>query len=216
MGKLGRGLIKSLRRATAEGKSTWNMYKDKPFFERVSSVLYTCDLLDPVFDAYYSVDTFIANCKRLIEYAPLVWHHRNWDYGFVIKFQIKLFENLHKGCYKEGHHVFSKAQERRLLTVIELLKRLDRDDYGGWHRDYLDKKYGESDIYFKKIPGTENRPGGPYSTMDSTREDRLSKKELEAYNKDRKRLWKLEEFQEKQDMELLSKYIAKYYKKWWD
>jgi hypothetical protein len=216
MGRLGRGLIKALREATSEGKGTWALYKDEPFWSRVSKVLYTCDILDPVFDAYYSFDTFIANCKRLVEYAPLVWKHRNWDYGFIIRFQIKLYENLHKGVYKEGHHVFSKSEERKLLTVIELLKRLEKDDYVSWSSDYLTKKYGEDDFYFKRIPGTEKRPGGPYSTMGSTREDRLDIKRKEAYNKDRKRLWKLEELQEKQDMELLQKYIVKYSKKWWD
>src|SRR4030067_3770003 len=108
MSKLGRMLIKSLREAASEGKGTWQLYKDKPFFERVMSVLYTCDLLDPLFKAYYSIDTFIHNVLKLIEFAPLVWRHRNWDYGFVLKFNIKLHELLYKDIFKAG-----RSEERR-------------------------------------------------------------------------------------------------------
>jgi hypothetical protein len=145
-----------------------------------------------------------------------VWEHRTWDYGFVTKFQIKLYEDLYKGIYEDGHHVFTKGQARKLKTVIELLKRLDADDYSKGSYKYLDQKYGEDDIYFKKIPGTEKRPGGPYSTMGSRREDRLTETQKEQYLKERKRLWKLEEYQETQDLKLLHKIIEKQYKKWWD
>jgi len=69
--RLGRILIKSLREAASEGKSTWSLFKDKPVLERISMVLYTCDLLDPVFRAYYAVNTFFANCARLIEFREV-------------------------------------------------------------------------------------------------------------------------------------------------
>lgn len=216
MGKLGRSLIKSLQQATREGKSTWELYKDKPFWFRVQRVLYTCDLLDPVFDVWYYILKIKHNCERLIEYAPLVWEHRNWDYGFVQQFEIKLYEDLYKGCFVEGNHVVNPKEAQRLRTVIALLKRLHADDYDSWHYGWLEKKYGKDRMYFRKIPGTENRPGGPYSTMGSTREDRLSEAQKQAYLKDRKAMWALEEYQRKQDLELLGKYIAKYSRKWWD
>lgn len=216
MGRLGKKLIKSLREATREGKSTWEMYKDKPFFERLSKVLYTCDLLDPVFDVYYSIMTFIHNCQRVIEFIPLIWQHRNWDHGFVLKFNIKLYEDLYKGCFVEGHHVVNPKEARRLRVVIGLLKRIAEEEYVPWQYDYLENKYGPDKCYFKRIPGTENKPGGPYSRFGSRREDRLTDKQKIQYNKDRKRLWALEEYQMKQDLEMLGKYIAKYSRRWWD
>jgi hypothetical protein len=216
MSRLGRSFLKSLRGAASEGRGTWQLYKDKPLLERISMVIYTCDLLDPLFKTYYAVDTFFANVKRLIEFAPLVWRHRNWDYGFVLKFNIKLHELLYKGIFKDGHHVYTKNDTRKLQTVINLYKRLYEDQYDNWHYDYLDKKYGKSEIYFTKIAGTEDKPGGPYSTMSSTREDRMTQAQKDAYIADRKAIFQFEEYQRKQDLDLLGKYISRYSRKWWD
>jgi len=215
MSRLGRELIKSLREATSEGKSTWEINKDKPLKERISLVLYTCDLLEPLFSAYYAIDTFFANIKRLIEFAPLVWRHRNWDYGFVLKFNIKLHELLYKGVFVNGHHIYTKNDTRKLRTVINLYKRIHDENYLDWTEDYFNKKYGVSEFYFTKVPNTEGKPGGPYSTMRSTRDDKMTPEQRENYLAERKKLWKLEEYQKKQDLKLLDKYIAKYSSKWW-
>lgn len=214
MGRLGRSLIKSLRSINSDAKNTWDLFKDKPLKERIYMVLYTCDALDPVFDVYYSIRSFISNIRRLIEYAPIVWQHRNWDYGFILRFNAKLHEDLYKGCYVEGHHVYTKSEARRLKAVIALYKRLEDDSYGDWHHDYLEKKYGESDIYFPQV--TDGTTGRTYTTMRNRREDILTPEQQKQYDKDRKRLWALEEYQRKADLELLGKYIAKYSKKWWD
>jgi len=212
MSRAGRGILKALGEATNEGKNTWFLFPEKPLGERIMMVLYTCDLLDPVFDVYYSICSFVNNCQRLIEYAPLVWRHRNWDYGFVLRFNLKLHEDLYKGCYKEGHHIYTKSEERKLKTVIALYKRLHDDQYDENQQEYLDKKYGKFDFYFPEV--TQN--GRTYTTLRSTREDVLTPEQQAAYNKDRKALYKHEEYQRKQDFELLGKYIAKYSRKWWD
>jgi len=216
MSRLGRELLKGLRSAVAEDVGTWQLYKDEPFFKRLSKVLYTSDLLDPFFKVYYSIDTFIANIARVLKYAPLIWRHRNWDHGFVLKMNIQLYEDLYKGCYVDGNHIFKKSEARKLRTVINLLKRLSEDNYDEWQYDYLNKKYGESEFYFTKIAGTEDKPGGPYSTMQSTRDDRMTPAQREAYIKERKAMFQLEEYQRKQDLKLLGQYIAKYSQKWWD
>lgn len=213
MSRLERSLLKSLRRAIAQDKSTWQLYKDKPFFDRLSRVLYTSDILDPFFKVYYSIRSFINNCKRVIEYAPIVWEHRTWDHGFVLRFQVKLYEDLYKGCYEKGHHVYTRNESRKLRTVIGLLKRLQSESYGDWHYDYLEKKYGESDIYFPKVTEPNGRK---YTTMRNRREDNLTPAQQKQYEKDRKRLLELEEYQQKKDFEMLGKYITKYSKRWWD
>lgn len=213
MSRLGRELIKSLRGAVLEGGSTWQLYKDKPFLERLSMVIYTCDILDPLFKAYYSIDTFFANVRRLIEFAPLVWQHRNWDYGFVLRFNLKLHELLYKGVFTDGHHVYTKNDTRKLKTVINLYKRLNEDQYDEWQTDYLEKKYGRSEYYFPTVTGADGRT---YTTLKNRREDSMTEKQKEDYIKDRKEHYKMEEYQRKQDFALLGKYIAKYSAKWWD
>ena len=209
MGRPGRNLIRALR----EANSTMDLYKNESLWKRISMTIYTCDFFDPIFDTYYSILSFFANCKRLIEYAPLVWKHRTWDHGFVLRFNVKLYEDLYKGCYEKGHHVYTKAEARKLRTVIGLLKRLEADDYSEGHSKYLEKKYGESDFYF---PQVTDEKGRTYTTMKNRREDNMTPKQFEAYNKERKALWKLEDYLRKQDFKLLGKYIEKYSNKWWD
>lgn len=211
MSRLGRKLIRGLR----EGRSVWELYKNKPLHKRLWAAIYHSDILDPLFNIYYSVVSFIKNVKRLIEYAPLVWQHRNWDYGFVLKFQKKLYEDLYKGCYVDGCHVFKKKEAQKLKTVIALIDRLHKDEYDHWHYDYLDKKFGKEKIGFEPIPGTENKPGGPYSRMTS-RADNMNEEQKKIYITERKRMWALEEAQRKQDMELLAKLVTRQSRKWWD
>ena len=208
MGRLGRSLVKSLN-GLNESRSTWDLYKNKPLLKRIMSVLYIADILDPVFNTYYSIRGFISNVKRLIEYVPLVWQHRIWDYGFVLKFNIKLHEDLYKGCYKEGNHVFTKYQARKLQTVIGLYKRLHDDEYGSLWESYLEKRYGTNDMIF-----TPTEKGLSLCTF--SRKVNLSKEEYAKYIKESKKIWALEAYQKKQDLTLLSKYITKYSSHWWD
>jgi hypothetical protein len=123
---------------------------------------------------------------------------------------------LYKGCFVEGHHVVQKSDKKRLKVVIALYDRIHKDEYDNWEYDYLDKKYGKSDIKFTTIPGSENKPGGPWSRMVSSREEVMTEEQKKQYIAERKRMWKHQEYQQKQDLELLGKYIAKYSKRWWD
>lgn len=212
MGKLGRSLIKALK----EANDTMDLYKNKPLSYRIKMTLYTSDLLDPLFQVYYSIRGFISNIRRVIEFIPYAWRHRDWDYGFVLRFNHMLHKRLYKGVYTKGHHVYTKSEARRLQTVIALYDRLEKDEYEDYIYDEAERLFGPNDIYFSKIEGTEDRPGGPYSRMRSTREDRMSPEEQAKYRKYKKAQYAHAENQRKQDMELLGKYITKYSRRWWD
>ncbi len=215
MSKCGRSLIKGLKNSIYESIGTWDLYKDKSLVDRIYMTLYTCDMFDWAFNSYYAICTFFNNCARLIEYAPLVWQHRNWDHGFVLLFNKKLYEDLYKGCYVKGNHIFTRKEARKLKAVISLFDRIQKEEYDAWQHSYMDRKYGKSEIKFVKIPNTEDKPGGPHSTMICTREEAMNKEQRKDYIKDRKRMWKHEDYQKKQDLDLLGKYIAKYSRKWW-
>lgn len=211
MGRLGRTLIQKLHSSLSEDVSTWKLYKNKPFFKRLSHVLYTSQLLNPFFDVYYKLNSFYNNICRVVEYAPIVWKHRNWDYGFILEFNKKLHEDLYKGVYEKGHHVFTKKDSRRLKTVIALYKRIHDDDYVTWSHDYLEKKYGRNEMVFEPI---DDKKG--YSRLRFSLDEKLTPEQKKCYDRDRKALYKLEEIQRKQDLKLLGEYIAKYSRKWWD
>lgn len=202
--------------ALKEANGTMDLYKDKPLMYRVKMALYTSDLLSPLFNVYYSCRAFFNNIRRVIEFVPYAWRHRDWDYGFVLEFNRMLHERLYKGVYTEGHHVYTPKEARRLKAVIALYKRLHDDQYEDYIYDEAEKLFSPNDIYFSPIEGTENKPGGPYSRMRSTREDRMSPEEQAKYWKYKKAQYAHAENQRKQDMELLGKYITKYSRRWWD
>ena len=206
MSKMSRMLIRSL----SEGRSTWSLYKNKPLLERLTMVIYTMPLLDKPFDVYYSIRGFFQNVARLFEYAPVVWRHRNWDYNRIYAFQKKLYEDLYKGCYVKGSHVFRKSEARKLKTVIGLLGRLEAVEYCDWQYDYFNKKYGKNELKFEPIEGSTS------SKLSFSRDEALSPQRKALYLKERKDMWALEELQRKQDMALLHKLIEKNNRKWWD
>lgn len=169
-----------------------------------------------MFKLFYFLKNLAGNISRLVEYAPLVWSHRNWDHGYVLRFNKKLYEDLYRGCYVDGHHVFSWKDARRLRTVIALLDRLDKDSYDDFVDSVLDKKYGPDEFSFEEIPETKDAPGGPYSRMVSSRFDRLGPDKRKVYFTDRKALLQQADKMCQQDLNMLGRYIARYGKKWWD
>lgn len=206
MSKVTRMLIRSL----AESRSTWSLYKGKPLLERLSMVIYTMPLLDKPFDVYYSIRGFFQNVARVIDYLPVVWRHRNWDYNRIYTFQKKLYQDLYKGCYEQGSHVFRKSEAKKLKTVIGLLGRLEADEYCEWQYDYFNKKYGDNEFIFTPIEGSTS------SQLSFSRDERMTKAQKALYLKERKAVWALEELQRKQDMALLHKLVEKNHRKWWD
>jgi hypothetical protein len=184
--------------------------------QKIIEKIYLSDWFEYIHTPYVEVIIFFRNLKRLIDYAPIVWKHRNWDHGFVLRFQKKLYEDLYKGCFIEGHHRPNKTTMKRLKTIICLLGRLSEDNYGSMNATYLTRRFGEDEIYFNPIKGTENKPGGPYSRLISTREQRLSVKEKALLKKVRQELYELEESQRKADFRLLGEYLAKYNNQFWD
>lgn len=212
MSRLGRKLISGLK----EISGTIDLYKDKPLLYRIKMALYTSDLLDPLFQVYYTLSGFFDNLRRVVEFLPYVWNHRDWDYGFVLKFNVMLHQRLYKGIFDKGHHVYTPKDTRRLKTVIALYKRLEEDQYEDYIYNEEERLFGPNDIYFTDIEGTENKRGGPYSRMRSTREDRQTPEERARYWKYKKTQYAHAEAMRKQDMELLGKMIAKYQRKWWD
>lgn len=212
MSRLGRALIQSLK----EANGTMGLYKNKPLWYRLKMAAYTSDLLNPLFHVYYNVVGFFQNIKRVIEFIPYAWNHRDWDYGFVLRFNIMLHKRLYDGVFTNGCHVYTPKDTRRLKTVIALYNRLQEDNYDDYVYTEAERLFGPNDIYFKRVEGTENRPGGPYSTMGSTREDRMTPEQKEKYWKYKKAQYAHADKMRQNDYELLGKMIAKYSRKWWD
>lgn len=209
MGKLGRSIIKGLE----EIAGTTKLHKNKSLWYRITTVFYTSRLLDPVFDKYYSLVGFIKNVKRVIEFIPYVWKHRDWDYSFILQFNHMLHKRLYKAIYVEGHHLYTPKQARRLQAVIELYKRLYEDRYSESIEMLATERFGPENYYFKPVTEVNGRT---YISLGSTREDRLDKETIKKYIIFRKSQLKLARKLRKQDLLLLRDLITKYEDTWWD
>lgn len=162
------------------------------------------------------IKQFYYNVRRLIEYTPLIWFHRHWDHAYIFKIQIKLYKNLYKACYISGSHVVNPTEAKRLKTVIGLLERLSEENYTEEHRKWFEAKYGPTEYRFDLVPGSENKPLGPYSHMVDVRAESMTEKELKRYRAEQKRMYAIQDLQQKQDLKLLGDLIAKHCRKWWD
>jgi hypothetical protein len=201
MSEMSRGLLKGLKQvAEVYGRQD---KKKQSFLAKIFWTVYLSDMFDHIHKPISSIRGFITNCKRVLEYLPYVWAHRNWDHAYVYKLQKKLYEDLYKGCYVNGNHQYTKTQARRVKAVIGVLGRLGADEYCEWQYDYLDKTYGEFSDFI--------------DFSDFKRAKCRNNPALElAHRKDIDRIRELQKYLRKQDLELLHKYLIKYGESWWD
>lgn len=174
--------------------------------------IYINEHLDPVFSLYYKIISLFKRIKKTIQFIPHVWAHEDWDYGYIIKFNLYLHKRLYKGLYEEGHHVANPKHVRSLKTIIELLKRLDADNYREEEYKYIENKYGEIEYSFEKIV----KDGKTFTTLVDKRSLKLDPDVSKAYERAKSDAFKKEAYLQKQDMLLLTKLINKHYKMFWD
>jgi hypothetical protein len=159
---------------------------------------------------------FFRNLKKVIEFLPIVWKHQDWDYGYIFTFNYELHKRLYKALYIDGVHLPNKNHKRALQTIQELYNRLSKEEYSNLVDEELTRLYGDEEYYFKPVLGSENKTWGPYTTLESTREDRLTLDQRKQYHKKMRDLYKHAEYLKKQDKELLSKLLIKYSDHFWD
>jgi hypothetical protein len=196
-----RKIIKNIK---SEIRIINSVYKGKPLYKKIAYFIYTSDLFSPFFDFYYKINSYFINIGRVIRYTPVIWRHRNWDYGFIFKFNQTLHEDLYRGLYIDGHHVFNEKDTRRLKTTIELLKRLSDDEYEDHAYGIVEEKYGSPNFEFKD------------GYLKLTRTKKLTEKEEKELIALKRKLYKDAEKARERDLDMLFLYIKKYNKKWWD
>lgn len=142
----------------------------------------------------YIIKNFFKKIKQLIDFAPIVWKHEDWDYTYILTFNIFLLERLRSSVFEKGLHLPAKHDERKLKTVIELLKRISDDE----------KYYEElSLLYNKYVQG-----GLSLENINQPKPDRLTR-ELSYFRAKAKQKQELEQ-------QLLFKLLKTQGRKWWD
>lgn len=214
MGRLGKQLLRGLR----EISEMYGYKKEKlPWYKAAWEAFYFSKLHDIITEPYNIVRRFVNKCIKIAQFLPLVWRHEDWDSAYTLEFMHFLFKRMYAAVYINGHHVEKPSHKKRLLIATELLRRMaNRDDiYMEGHRQYMEKKFGETNYDFVTVNDPET--GRKYTSMKDMREDNLSESDLKLYKKMKSYLYgEHENKMFKQDMELFCKILKKDCRHWWD
>lgn len=184
------------------------------FFEKLAIHPY----FEKFFDAYYNVTAFIEWCKRAIAYARV--GYKNYDFDALsienyLLFKLKRVER----CLVNGTCDLTVEMGPKKMKAIRLcIKLLTRLTDGSYHRflDMHHAKWGVGEMTFTKVEGTENKPGGPYSTMDIVYA-KANTPELKAQQrKEYMEAVYADDREESRDRRLVYAIIQKYITYWWD
>jgi hypothetical protein len=202
MSKLGRELCKAFKK------------KKISLFERI----YLSDAFDVIINPYYKVRHFINKVVRTAKFLTVIWNTENWDSAYMLEIWIYALKDLRYGIYDKGHHVVTKQEKRDMNTVITLLGRMARhEEYTKNHHIAFNKKWGRENVSFEfeEIPGTEDKPGGPYSRFVDRQYETLSEDQKKQYVKEFRVVCVKEKELFEQDVDLFCKLLKKNLLGWW-
>lgn len=217
MGRLGRKLIQSL----SEGKSVWEIYKDKPLSEKLIHLWYVL----PIFDPIHSVISFFAIQMERIErfwvYGKHIWRIGEFDYNWHLELLELSLKRL-RDIMVNGHCVVTKTKRRKIDTAINLLHRMNNswETYQEPAREAFDKKWNfQDDLKLLVHPDdiTDPKPHSRrwYTSRDAFR-NALPPAKQRLYDKEYKENLYVEDKMFNQDMELFCKIFKRHVRSWWD
>jgi hypothetical protein len=152
--------------------------------------------------------SFFDGIKNLIRWLPIIWEDRDWDNYFLLKIIEFKLRNMEKFFRTKGHHLYAERDAKKINTCRILCTRITKDNYYDNVFANFHKKWGRTKLDSKKIEGTDFLE--LLIDADLTEEQKLEK------IKDRKHLWKEEDYLKKQDLDLLFKLMRKHIQYWWD
>lgn len=88
---------------------------------------------------------FVRNIRRIIEYLPIIWRDRDFDYQYLLDLMQYKLERMFK-FFKSNHAMSEDAKllADDMLSVIEALDRLAKQDYCCDERAEIDRRFGET------------------------------------------------------------------------
>lgn len=167
--------------------------------------LYVDERLDAFFKVYYKATHILLRIKMVIEFIPIVWKHRDWDYGFITKFNLYLHKRLYKGLFVNGHLAPRPKLERHLKTIIACQEALENEnDIGDKLLEDFERKWGTIEYNMG--------PGRFYNIRRESLSDDLKIK----YDKELRIVYKKQDKLRKDYKDLMYKLMNKYHDHFWD
>lgn len=144
-----------------------------------------------------------SGLQNIIQWWPLIWNDRDWDFIFIYRMLYKKLERMEK-LFKSDK-VNSKCAPKKanqLFVAKNLCKRLIDNNYTGYKLVDVQKTYGN--VKIKRTP-SENKGCWNIKFIESKKERAMRRKSSKHI-----------EYLEQQDKDYLFNHINKYINGWWD
>lgn len=149
--------------------------------------------------------------KNLVQWFPIIWTDRNWDYYFIYKILHKKLDLTEKHIRSNDNHTNSQKDADKIKECVLLLERLLKDDY---HENAFiahTKKWGEAELVFSDV---ENNPD--LQSIDVIYKTVKTPEDKKKQYKDFKRAMTHWEYLKRQDVDRLFDIMKRNIQTWWD
>jgi len=157
------------------------------------------------------IKQFFRNIKRIIDFLPLLWRHREYDYRHSINlFRYSLQRQADFFESDRAYSAYAKQYASRIRTAVRLMDKVYDEEYGLAYIDLIDDLYGKTNFNFVKIEGTD------YYSLEMRNEmavDDEHQKEIEEVR--REMMLNCHEKQERAHR-ILWQFVERNVRNWWD
>lgn len=173
------------------------------------------DTLESIKDAFKKAHDFFNDVvdyvARVIEYSPLLWRDRDYDYRHILTLLKYKLERTRKHITE--HQIIESADEvgEQIAHAEELLRRILNDDYCKEEQAAHEAKWGETvDLSHP----SETHPG--FYEWDMSRANVKTPYEKEQEKDEQMAIYERMELAKQLDMDELFIHIRKNIERWWD
>lgn len=95
---------------------------------------------------------FFAKIRRVIEYLPIIWRTRDFDYQYaldIFRYQLERTANFFES--NKTYSADAKQYASRIRTAIKLMDKVYNEEYGTEYQDKLNAIYGQDALEFQKV-----------------------------------------------------------------
>lgn len=154
---------------------------------------------------------FFKNIKRVIDFLPLLWKHRDYDYRHSINlFKYSLQRQADFFESDRAYSADARQYASRIRTAIRLMDKVYDEEYGLAYIDLIEGMYGKTEYKFVKIEGTD------YYSMEIRNERAVDDKHQEEINEVRNEMMKYCQDKQERAHRILWQFVERNIRNWWD
>jgi len=95
----------------------------------------------------YKIKNFIRNIKRVLQWLPIIWKDRDWDYYHIYEMLKQKLIRTEKHIREDGLHVYHKVDADEIKKAIEMIEVVQYE----YHLDkYLSEAKSWEDVGMAK------------------------------------------------------------------